>query len=112
MVAANHAILVDPWWNRKFEEQAEQRIHRIGQTKEVTVIRFIVKDSIEERMLTLHKSKECWSNLVVNCGYNQSRKKENVQHQTIINYKYLLGESVQLEGDSDVEVDVDEDEEM
>jgi len=36
-------LLKDPWWNPAVEEQAVMRIHRIGQTKTVSIRRFIVK---------------------------------------------------------------------
>jgi len=51
LVAANHVFLVDPWWNPAVEEQAIQRVHRIGQTKDVFVTRLICNKSIEQRVL-------------------------------------------------------------
>uniref|UniRef100_A0A0D9X237 Uncharacterized protein n=1 Tax=Leersia perrieri TaxID=77586 RepID=A0A0D9X237_9ORYZ len=57
LTAASTVYLFDPWWNPGVEEQAMDRVHRIGQTKEVKVLRLIVKDSIEERMLELQDKK-------------------------------------------------------
>eukprot|EP00041_Stephanoeca_diplocostata_P035931 m.1285333 g.1285333 ORF g.1285333 m.1285333 type:complete len:982 (-) comp24780_c0_seq32:2645-5590(-) len=57
LTAASHVILLDPWWNPAVEEQAIDRVHRIGQTKRVTVKRFVVRDSIEERILELQERK-------------------------------------------------------
>merc|ERR1711881_610269 len=57
LVAANHVILLDPWWNPTQEEQAIDRAHRIGQTREVTVHRFVVGGTIEEKILLLQKHK-------------------------------------------------------
>ncbi|PBJ79233.1 DNA repair protein [Trypanosoma cruzi cruzi] len=54
---ANHVILVDPWWNPAVEMQAAQRAHRIGQTKPVRVVRFVVERSVEERMMDLQDKK-------------------------------------------------------
>jgi SNF2 family DNA or RNA helicase len=48
---------MDPWWNPAVEDQASDRAHRIGQTRPVTVYRLVVKDSIEEQIITLHKEK-------------------------------------------------------
>jgi SWI/SNF-related matrix-associated actin-dependent regulator of chromatin subfamily A3 len=48
LTAASHVHLIEPQWNPMVEEQAAARVHRIGQTKEVTVWRYIVQDSIEE----------------------------------------------------------------
>jgi SNF2 family DNA or RNA helicase len=39
---------MEPQWNPAIEEQALARIHRIGQTKVVTTVRFTVKDTIEQ----------------------------------------------------------------
>ncbi|KAH9317698.1 hypothetical protein KI387_019467, partial [Taxus chinensis] len=50
LTAASNVFLLDPWWNPAVEEQAIMRIHRIGQTKSVSIKRFIMKDTVEERM--------------------------------------------------------------
>nr|GEW23735.1 hypothetical protein [Tanacetum cinerariifolium] len=57
MVAACHVILLDLWWNPTTEDQAIDRAHRIGQTRPVTLFRFTVKDTIEDRILALQKRK-------------------------------------------------------
>ena len=50
-------IHLDPWWNPAVEDQASDRAHRIGQLRPVTVYRLIVRDSIEEKILGLHRAK-------------------------------------------------------
>lgn len=55
---ANHVFLLDPWWNPACEMQAIQRAHRIGQTKEVRAIRFIMADTIEEKIIKLQEKKQ------------------------------------------------------
>ncbi|GAQ86429.1 putative SNF2 family N-terminal domain containing protein [Klebsormidium nitens] len=57
LVAASHVYLMDPWWNPATEEQAHDRVHRLGQTRDVHVTRFVVTDSIEERILELQERK-------------------------------------------------------
>ena len=57
LTAADYVIHLDPWWNPAVEDQASDRAHRIGQQRPVTVYRLIVRDSIEEKILELHKSK-------------------------------------------------------
>lgn len=57
LVQANHAILVDPWWNRAIEEQAIARIHRIGQNKEVHIHRISMLNSIEDWIIGLQDHK-------------------------------------------------------
>lgn len=58
LTAASNVFLLDPWWNPAVEEQAIMRIHRIGQTKQVSIKRFIVKDTVEERMLQVQARKQ------------------------------------------------------
>ncbi|MGA8769577.1 MAG: DEAD/DEAH box helicase, partial [Rhodomicrobium sp.] len=57
LTAADYVIHLDPWWNPAVEDQASDRAHRIGQHRPVTVYRLVVEDSIEERILDLHKHK-------------------------------------------------------
>lgn len=57
LTAANHVILLDPWWNPTIEEQAIDRTHRIGQTKTVHVTRILTRDTIEGRILELQAAK-------------------------------------------------------
>lgn len=57
LVSADTAIIYDPWWNPASEKQAEDRIYRIGQKKNVMIYRMIVEDSIEEKVQRLQKEK-------------------------------------------------------
>ncbi|CAN0900454.1 DNA repair protein RAD5A [Linum grandiflorum] len=57
LTAASSAFVMDPWWNPAVEEQAVMRIHRIGQTKPVMIKRFIVKGTVEERMVAVQARK-------------------------------------------------------
>ena len=59
LTAADYVIHLDPWWNPAVEDQASDRAHRIGQQRPVTVYRLIVRDSdsIEEKILDLHRAK-------------------------------------------------------
>lgn len=57
LTAADFVIHMDPWWNPAVEDQASDRAHRIGQQRPVTVYRLVVKDSIEEKIVGLHKEK-------------------------------------------------------
>ncbi|KAL0709906.1 hypothetical protein Bca4012_016884 [Brassica carinata] len=58
LTAASNAFVMDPWWNPAVEEQAVMRIHRIGQTKEVKIRRFIIKGTVEERMEAVQARKQ------------------------------------------------------
>ncbi|KAK6929810.1 Helicase, C-terminal [Dillenia turbinata] len=58
LTAASNVFLMDPWWNPAVEEQAIMRIHRIGQKRTVCVRRFIVKDTVEERLQQVQARKQ------------------------------------------------------
>ena len=65
LTAANYVIHMDPWWNPAVEDQASDRVHRIGQKLPVTIYRMITKDTIEEKILKLHmKKRELADNLL------------------------------------------------
>ncbi|MBK8806160.1 MAG: DEAD/DEAH box helicase [Bacteroidales bacterium] len=57
LTAADYVIHTDPWWNPAVEDQASDRAHRIGQTKPVTIYRLVTKDTIEDKIVDLHKNK-------------------------------------------------------
>jgi non-specific serine/threonine protein kinase len=57
LTAADYVIHVDPWWNPAVEMQATDRTHRIGQDKPVFVYKFIVKDTVEDKILKLQDQK-------------------------------------------------------
>jgi DNA repair protein RAD5 len=58
LTCANRVYMMDPWWSFAVEAQAIDRVHRMGQTEEVHVIRFIVEGSIEEKMLKVQDRKK------------------------------------------------------
>ncbi len=58
LTAADYVIILDPWWNPAVEDQAADRAHRMGQQRPVTVYRLIMKNSIEEKIVALHKDKK------------------------------------------------------
>ncbi|MDH4468610.1 MAG: DEAD/DEAH box helicase [Bacteriovoracaceae bacterium] len=57
LTKASYVFIMDPWWNPVVEQQAIDRTHRIGQENPVTIYRPIIKNSVEERVLELQKSK-------------------------------------------------------
>lgn len=58
LVQANHLILMEPYWNDAEEQQAINRVYRIGQTRPVSIYKLFVKDSIESWLLRLQKYKD------------------------------------------------------
>lgn len=65
ITGADYVIHYDPWWNPAVENQATDRVHRMGQTKPVFVYKFITKNSIEEKILKLKNSKNDLYNLAI-----------------------------------------------
>ena len=57
LTEADYVFILDPWWNPAVEQQAIDRTHRIGQTKNVFIYKFITKDSVEEKILALQQRK-------------------------------------------------------
>ena len=57
LTAADYVFLLDPWWNPAVEAQAIDRAHRIGQTRPVFAYRLIARDTVEEKVLELQKTK-------------------------------------------------------
>ena len=57
LTAADHVIILDPWWNPAAEDQAADRAHRIGQDRPVLVQRLVALDSVEEKILALQEKK-------------------------------------------------------
>ena len=65
LTSANHVIHIDRWWNPAIEDQATDRVHRIGQDKIVYVYRIITKGTIEERIAELLERKRGISDMVI-----------------------------------------------
>ena len=57
LVAANQVILSDSWWAPAIEDQAVDRVHRLGQTRDCKVVRLIMKDSVEDEVLEIQAKK-------------------------------------------------------
>jgi non-specific serine/threonine protein kinase len=58
LTAADYVYIVDPWWNPAVEQQAIDRTHRIGQTKNIFAYRMICVDTIEDKILQLQEKKK------------------------------------------------------
>lgn len=82
LVAASRAYMLDPWWNPAVEEQAMDRVHRLGQTRDVEIVRLIVRDSIEERILEMQEKKRNLATSAFKKSTDEMRKTriQDVQH--------------------------------
>ncbi|AQK46391.1 Putative SNF2-domain/RING finger domain/helicase domain protein [Zea mays] len=86
MVAACHVIMLDPWWNPYAEDQAVDRAHRIGQTRPVTVSRFTVKDTVEDRILALQEKKR----EMVESAFGEDGSRGTATKLTVEDLRYLF----------------------
>ncbi|BDU50261.1 DEAD/DEAH box helicase [Haliovirga abyssi] len=84
LTSADTVIHIDPWWNPMTENQATDRVYRIGQTRNVNVYKLIVKKSIEEKILKIqNRKKELFDTII-------SGNKEATGRLTIEDLKDIL----------------------
>lgn len=65
LTAAEYVFLLDPWWNPAVEMQAIDRTHRIGQTRQVFAYRLIARDTVEEKVLELQRTKRDLADAII-----------------------------------------------
>jgi SNF2 family DNA or RNA helicase len=68
LTRASHVVHVDRWWNPAVEDQATDRVHRIGQTRPVTVHTLVTAGTIEERIAELLDRKRALADAVIGTG--------------------------------------------
>ena len=82
LTAADYVYIVDPWWNPAVEQQAIDRTHRIGQTKNIFAYRMICKDTIEDKILQLQERKRILAKELISDdqAFVKSLTKEDVEY--------------------------------
>ena len=82
LTAADYVYIVDPWWNPAVEQQAIDRTHRIGQTKNIFAYRMICKDTIEDKILQLQEKKRILAKDLISDdeGFVKSLTREDVEY--------------------------------
>ncbi len=82
LTAADYVYIVDPWWNPAVEQQAIDRTHRIGQTKNIFAYRMICKDTIEDKIIELQERKRTLAKDLIadDDGFVKSLSKEDVEY--------------------------------
>ena len=85
LTAASYVVLYDPWWNPAVENQAIDRTHRIGQTSHVIAYRLLVKESIEEKIRKLQRSKSALAQDILG-------EESFTRALTLDDFRFLLGE--------------------
>ncbi|HEX9661440.1 MAG TPA: DEAD/DEAH box helicase, partial [Candidatus Binatia bacterium] len=73
--------LLDPWWNPAVEAQAIDRAHRIGQTRQVFAYRLIARETVEEKVLELQRTKRDLADAIItgNNSLLQNLTREDLQ---------------------------------
>jgi superfamily II DNA or RNA helicase len=82
LTAADYVYIVDPWWNPAVEQQAIDRTHRIGQTKNIFAYRMICVDTIEDKIMQLQERKKTLAKELISdeSGFVKSLTKEDVEY--------------------------------
>jgi len=80
---ASYVLFLDPWWNPFAEKQGVGRAHRIGQMNKVNVIRFISKNTVEEKIIKLQENKKLLSDSLLEESF--------VNDEIETNLEYILG---------------------
>lgn len=86
LTAASYVVLFDPWWNPAVENQAIDRTHRIGQVNKVMAYRLLIKNSIEEKIRQLQKTKSALAEDVLG-------EEKFAQSLTLEDLRYLLADT-------------------
>jgi non-specific serine/threonine protein kinase len=82
LTAADYVYIVDPWWNPAVEQQAIDRTHRIGQTKNIFAYRMICVDTIEDKILQLQERKKVLAKELISdeTSFVKTLSKEDVEY--------------------------------
>lgn len=82
LTAADYVYIVDPWWNPAVEQQAIDRTHRIGQTKNIFAYRMICKDTIEDKIMQLQEKKRLLAKELIadDASFVKSLTREDVEY--------------------------------
>lgn len=82
LTAADYVYIVDPWWNPAVEQQAIDRTHRIGQTKNIFAYRMICTDTVEDKILKLQDRKRSLARELITDdeGFVKNLTREDVEY--------------------------------
>jgi SNF2 family DNA or RNA helicase len=87
LTVANKAYVMEPQFNPAAEAQAVDRVHRLGQTRPVTIMRFIMENSFEEKMLELQRKKKALADLTM---AREKASKEQLAKQKLEDLRSLF----------------------
>lgn len=84
LVSASHAILLDIHWNPQVDAQAQDRIHRHGQQRDVFVRRYVIKNSVEDRLLTVQSRKQDLANGALDVATDEDKKQARISELKLL----------------------------
>jgi SWI/SNF-related matrix-associated actin-dependent regulator of chromatin subfamily A member 5 len=109
LTTADIVVLYDSDWNPQADLQAMDRAHRIGQTKQVRVFRFVTENAIEEKVLERAAQKLRLDQLVIQQGRAQAQQKQTASKDDLLNMIQHGAEKVfETKGSSGMLDDIDE----
>ncbi|OIW31626.1 RAD5-like protein [Coniochaeta ligniaria NRRL 30616] len=88
LVSADTVVLADSWWAPAIEDQAVDRVHRLGQTRPTTVWRLVMEDTVEERVLDVQSEKR---QLVTKAFQEKQGKEKKTKETRMADILKLLG---------------------
>jgi SNF2 family DNA or RNA helicase len=94
LTSASRVIMLDMWWNPAIEEQAIDRVHRIGQTRRVVVHKLTIQNSIDERISKLQQQKREQASGALGDGVIR-RKGQGVNKLSLQDVLYLFSMPVE-----------------
>lgn len=87
LVAANQVILADTWWAPAIEDQAVDRVYRLGQKRDTTVWKLVMEGSIEDRVLDIQETKR---KLMLEAFRETAKKKVDDRANRLADLEQLL----------------------
>jgi non-specific serine/threonine protein kinase len=82
LTAADYVYIVDPWWNPAVEQQAIDRTHRIGQTRNIFAYRMICKDTVEDKIIKLQEKKRLLAKELISddAGFVKKLSRDDIEY--------------------------------
>jgi len=82
LTAADYVYIVDPWWNPAVEQQAIDRTHRIGQTRNIFAYRMICKDTVEDKIIQLQEKKRLLAKEIISddAGFVKKLTRDDIEY--------------------------------
>ncbi|KPI92078.1 Transcription termination factor 2 [Papilio xuthus] len=84
LCGASHLLLLDPHWNPQLEQQAQDRVYRVGQTRHVHVYRFMCRDTVEQSIRRLQRDKLALADSVLTGARSTNHAKLSIEDLKVL----------------------------